>query len=168
MNEKRSKARRTFLVVGVIAGLVLFTIRLMPSSPQFSRLRLSDDPKSVCGPKPNSVSSLSDLPDHSVQPLEVTGSSVTVFGDLTRVVLQLPRTTIVDSSESEGYLHAECRSRLCRFVDDLECVIDSQTGTIHVRSASRTGYSDLGVNRKRIESLRAIWTSREKRDQPTE
>ena len=42
-----------------------------------------------------------------------------------------------------------------RFVDDLECRLDAENRVIHVRSASRVGYSDLGVNRKRVERLRA-------------
>lgn len=51
-------------------------------------------------------------------------------------------------------LRAEFRSRLMRFVDDLECRMDSENNCIQLRSASRVGYSDLGVNRKRVEKLR--------------
>jgi uncharacterized protein (DUF1499 family) len=68
-------------------------------------------------------------------------------------VLSLPRTQIV--SESKGYLHAECRSGVFGFVDDLELHLRPQSDSIAVRSASRLGYSDFGVNRKRVESLRA-------------
>jgi uncharacterized protein (DUF1499 family) len=55
----------------------------------------------------------------------------------------------------DDYLHAECRSALFRFVDDLEIQLRPGEGIAAVRSASRVGYSDLGVNRKRVESLRA-------------
>jgi uncharacterized protein (DUF1499 family) len=68
-------------------------------------------------------------------------------------VLSLPRTEIV--SESDDYLHAECRSAMFGFVDDLELHLRPQSGSIAVRSASRLGYRDFGVNRKRVESLRA-------------
>jgi len=68
-------------------------------------------------------------------------------------VLSLPRTQIV--SESDGYLHAECRSAVFGFVDDLELHLRPQSDSIAVRSASRLGYRDFGVNRKRVENLRA-------------
>jgi uncharacterized protein (DUF1499 family) len=52
------------------------------------------------------------------------------------------------------YLWATYRSRLFRFVDDLELRLDAEKGVVHVRSASRLGYSDFGVNRERVEMLR--------------
>jgi len=57
-------------------------------------------------------------------------------------------------TEEGSYLHAETRSFLFRFVDDVEFMMDTDSRVIHVRSASRTGYSDLGVNRRRVERLR--------------
>ena len=67
-------------------------------------------------------------------------------------VAAMPRTRIVE--ERPGYLHAECTSRIFRFVDDLE-LLRSETGDrVDVRSASRVGYGDWGVNRARVESLR--------------
>ena len=66
----------------------------------------------------------------------------------------LPETVIV--AEADTYLHAECRSRR-GFVDDLECRLDASGGLIHVRSASRICLIwDLGVNRKRVETLRNL------------
>ena len=72
-------------------------------------------------------------------------------------VLRLPRTRIV--SESDVYLHVECRSALLGFVDDLELHLREQNNLIAVRSASRRGYRDFGVNRKRVEQLRAVLTA---------
>ena len=63
-----------------------------------------------------------------------------------------PRTEIVASSP--GYLHAECTSALMGYVDDLELHMRPSDGVIAVRSASRIGYGDMGVNRKRVEDLR--------------
>jgi uncharacterized protein (DUF1499 family) len=57
-------------------------------------------------------------------------------------------------SADSNYLHAEFTSRIMRYVDDVEFLYDRTAGVTHVRSASRLGYSDLGANRKRIESLR--------------
>lgn len=66
----------------------------------------------------------------------------------------LPRTRLVD--EDDSYLHYEFTTLLLRFVDDVEFLFDETTKTIHFRSASRTGYSDLGVNRKRMEQVRTL------------
>jgi uncharacterized protein (DUF1499 family) len=65
----------------------------------------------------------------------------------------MPRTRIV--RETADYLHAECRSTLFGFIDDLELNLRPTEGIIAVRSASRLGYSDFGANRRRIERLRA-------------
>jgi uncharacterized protein (DUF1499 family) len=65
----------------------------------------------------------------------------------------LPRTKLVQ--EDDGYLHYEFTSLLLRFVDDVEFLFDDETKTIHFRSASRTGYGDFGVNRRRMEDIRS-------------
>ena len=69
-------------------------------------------------------------------------------------ILSLPRVKLVE--EDESYLHCEFTSLLFRFVDDVEFVFDDATKTLHFRSASRTGYGDLGVNRKRMEEIRRL------------
>lgn len=73
---------------------------------------------------------------------------------LKATIATLPRTKLVD--EDESYLHYEFTTLLLRFVDDVEFLFDETTKTVHFRSASRTGYSDLGVNRKRMEQVRAL------------
>ncbi|MEN6507422.1 MAG: DUF1499 domain-containing protein, partial [Smithella sp.] len=57
-------------------------------------------------------------------------------------------------AEKEDYLHAEAKSLIFRFVDDVEFYFPANEKIIHVRSASRVGYSDMGVNRKRVEEIR--------------
>lgn len=74
------------------------------------------------------------------------------------VVRNMARTRVV--SQSERYLHAEVRSRVFRFVDDLELRYRPDDGVIAVRSASRTGRADLGVNRRRVERLRRALRAR--------
>lgn len=106
-----------------------------------------------CPAAQNCVSSHSTDDLHRVDPLRFAGSPGTAFEKLRNLVEALPRTRIVTAEET--YLHAECASRFLRFVDDLELLLDPQAGLIHVRSASRTGYSDLGVNRRRVETLRS-------------
>ena len=72
--------------------------------------------------------------------------------ELLSVISSLPRTKIIDNNDR--YIHVTFTSRLMRFVDDVEFLFDDTNKQIHVRSASRVGYSDLGVNRKRVEDLR--------------
>ncbi len=73
---------------------------------------------------------------------------------LKSIVSLLPRTKLVE--ETEGYLHYEFTSFLLRFVDDVEFVFDEGAKLVQFRSASRTGYSDLGVNRRRMEDIRSL------------
>ena len=66
----------------------------------------------------------------------------------------MPRTTVI--THADGYLHAEEHSRIFRFVDDLELFWAEDAGELYVRSASRLGGGDLGVNRRRVERLREV------------
>jgi uncharacterized protein (DUF1499 family) len=78
---------------------------------------------------------------------------------LRTVLRELPRTRIVlDDLDGSGYLHAEVRSALFRFVDDVELAFDDGRGQLHFRSASRLGRSDFGVNRRRMEAIRHAMT----------
>ena len=89
--------------------------------------------------------------DHAVAALRLPdGPAAENWSQIVRVVTELGGTVQTDTG---SYLHATFVSRIFRFVDDLELRADGET--IHVRSASRVGYSDLGVNRKRVEALRA-------------
>jgi uncharacterized protein (DUF1499 family) len=103
-----------------------------------------------CPKKPNCVSSLAPDEDHRAEPYRL-GAGVD-WAAVRAAVAAMPRTTIVE--ERPGYLHAECRSRLFRFVDDLELLGSKAGDRVDVRSASRVGYGDWGVNRARVESLR--------------
>ena len=70
----------------------------------------------------------------------------------------MPRATVI---RTEGaYLYAEFRTRLMRYVDDVELYYDERAGLVHVRSASRLGRRDFGVNRRRVEELRALVAAR--------
>jgi uncharacterized protein (DUF1499 family) len=82
----------------------------------------------------------------------------TAWRVIAEVVKTLPRTEIREVKDR--YLHAECTSVVFRFVDDLELELRPGEGIIAVRSASRKGYSDFGVNRRRVERLREALRSR--------
>jgi uncharacterized protein (DUF1499 family) len=97
---------------------------------------------------PNCVSSRADAGDkvHHIRPLAGTDLS-----KVKAVVQGMPRTEIVE--EADGYLKAVFTSALFRFKDDVE--FEQEGDVVHVRSASRVGYGDLGANRKRVEAIRA-------------
>jgi uncharacterized protein (DUF1499 family) len=108
---------------------------------------------SACPDSPNCVSSQSTDQRHAMAPLRYEGTVEKAMERLIEAVSGMKRARIV---VTEGrYLHAEFTSALFRFVDDVEFLLDDGTKTIHVRSASRVGYSDLGVNRKRVEEIRS-------------
>ncbi|MFT5121769.1 MAG: hypothetical protein ACI9TH_003302 [Kiritimatiellia bacterium] len=99
--------------------------------------------------KPNCVSSETDAEAFFVEPLAMKDSL-----DETQAALLVALEELGGKVQlGEDYMHATFTSRLLRFVDDLECRIDEPTKIIHIRSASRLGYSDLGANRKRVEAL---------------
>ena len=113
-----------------------------------------------CPSSPNCVSSQSSDKEHFIEPLRYTSSRADAMADLKKIVHQMKRTAIV--SETGNYLHVEFTSALWRFVDDVEFWFDENAHVIHVRSASRVGNSDMGVNRKRIGEIRAQWNARVK------
>jgi uncharacterized protein (DUF1499 family) len=109
-----------------------------------------------CKRTPNCVSSQADPADseHYIAPL----TSTIGIPKLRGLVESMPGATII--TEQGNYLYAEFRSRLLGFVDDLELHRDEQHNLIHIRSASRLGRRDFGVNRKRVEALRTLIRAR--------
>lgn len=107
-----------------------------------------------CPSSPNCVSTEAQDSGHSIAPFRYGKSKAEAKESLKAVIRSLPRTKLV--GEEESYLHFEFTSLLLRFVDDVEFLFDDELKTIHFRSASRTGHSDLGVNRKRMEEIRSL------------
>jgi uncharacterized protein (DUF1499 family) len=105
----------------------------------------------VCPASPNCVSSQADNAGHRIAPFSFSGDAEAAFARLQKLLEQRKDTTIVE--KSPGYLRVELHTLL--FVDDGEFLLDRTKGVIHVRSASRLGYSDLGKNRSRMEEIRA-------------
>lgn len=102
----------------------------------------------ACPGTPNCVSSQSTKSQEKVNPLPMVS-----IAKLRQVVEKMELTKIV--KETDNYLYAEFKSKLMGFIDDVEFYRDTNANVVHVRSASRLGKSDLGVNRKRVEEIRA-------------
>jgi uncharacterized protein (DUF1499 family) len=111
-----------------------------------------------CPGSPNCVSTQAADEFHRADPLTFEDAPEAAMARLKTALLLQPRVRIVTATDT--YLHAEFTTALLRFVDDVEFLIDSQHKVIHFRSASRVGYSDLGANRKRMETIRRAFISR--------
>lgn len=90
-----------------------------------------------------------------IAPLRFQGDPAAAFARLQTLLRKTDNVTIV--SATPAYLHAEFRTRTLHFVDDVEFLLDAQDGVIHMRSASRLGGRDFGVNRARLERIRAAF-----------
>jgi uncharacterized protein (DUF1499 family) len=96
-----------------------------------------------------------------MEPIPLDGSTEEVMRRLKAVIEAEPRAKVV--TEQPDYIHAEFTSAVFSFVDDVEFHIDEENSIIHFRSASRAGYSDLGVNRKRMNAIRSKFEQAETR-----
>ena len=109
---------------------------------------MTDRSQTPCGNKPNCVSTQDLREEHYLEPFQLTESAT--LDAIEQAALNLPGAK---TAVKEGdYLRIECTSKIMRFVDDLELKISEDK--LIVRSESRIGYSDFGVNRKRAEQLR--------------
>ena len=117
-----------------------------------TNLGVRDGRLAPCRRTPNCVSSQADPGDreHYIAPIVFRGSMT----QLRKAVESMERSTVITADAA--YLYAEYRTRLLRYVDDLELFYDQPAGLVHVRSASRLGRRDFGVNRKRVEALRSL------------
>ena len=113
-----------------------------------NNLGVKDGKLSACPGTPNCVSSQSNDAQSQIEPLPMVS-----MDEIKKVLQGMERATIVE--ETDKYLYAEFKSKLMGYVDDVEFYLDSDANVVQVRSASRLGKSDLGVNRKRVEEIRS-------------
>lgn len=116
-------------------------------------LGVKGDKLSKCSWKPNCVCSCyHDDPDHFIEPINSRKPLESTWAELITMINEDKSAKTV--TQSEHYLHIEFSSSLLGFVDDVEFLAAAEDQVIHVRSASRLGVRDFGVNRKRIEAIR--------------
>lgn len=104
-----------------------------------------------CKSRPNCVSSLNHEKGLHVEPLRYDNFA-TAKRKLLDILKSSKRVRIID--RENNHIHAEFKSFLFRFIDDVEIYFDDKESLIHLKSASRIGYSDFGKNRRRIEDIR--------------
>jgi len=105
-----------------------------------------------CPDKPNCVSSFAEDDDHRIAAIAIDGSADDAWKSLQDFLAQTPGVEIVTSSDV--YIHAIYTSSIMRYRDDVEFMLRRDENEIAVRSASRVGHGDMGVNRNRIEAIR--------------
>jgi uncharacterized protein (DUF1499 family) len=120
-----------------------------------TNLGVTDGKLAAVPSSPNCVCSQAPSADaeHYVAPFPLTGSPRDAIETLKTIVQSMERVQVIQSDDR--YLYAEFTTKLMGYVDDVEFYADGASGVIQVRSASRLGQSDLGLNRKRIEAIRA-------------
>lgn len=166
---RRRRMRTAFVVVLALVALLLLGLLgaarlglLQGQRPSDLGVKLGRlKPPS---PTPNSVSSQAALhPGHAmleyarIDPLPLRGEARTSIAALRALVAAMPGATVVE--QRDDYLYAEFATPVLRFVDDVEFWVDPAAGAIQVRSASRLGRKDFGVNRQRVEAIRARWVA---------
>lgn len=144
--------RKIMILLGV--ALSVFMIGCTGTRP--TTIGINNGSLSPCPAKPNCVASQAADEKHFSESFQYTTEKSVAIKCLKEIILSQPRTTIV--SETDNYLYAEYTTACFRFVDDVEFYFPENEQVIHFRSASRLGYSDLGVNKKRIEAIRLLLT----------
>ena len=92
---------------------------------------------------------------HSIAPINYQGTRDEAKQKILKIIKGMPRTKIV--KEAEDYIHVTFTTKIMRYVDDVQFYFDDTNKVIHFRSASRVGYSDLGLNRQRMEEIRKLF-----------
>lgn len=147
---------KTFLNTSLLLITIMSLFSCSGQRP--TNLGINNGKFTACPSSPNCISSDASDDDHKILPLKLIPPHTESWKIATATVLELPRTNIV--SVNDNYLHAECKSAVFGFVDDLELHFRPSDEMIAIRSASRLGHSDFGVNRKRIETLRNAFIKR--------
>ncbi|MGB5961140.1 MAG: DUF1499 domain-containing protein [Coleofasciculaceae cyanobacterium] len=117
-----------------------------------TNIGIQSEKLAACPGTPNCVNSQSLDAQSKIAPIAYNSTPTEAMTKLKTVIGDMERTKII--TETNNYLYAEFTSKLMGFVDDVEFLLDDNAKVIQVRSASRLGQSDLGVNRKRIEEIR--------------
>lgn len=137
-----------FLVVTCILAIIALGCSRSVTGIQNGRLM-------PCPRSPNCVSSYETDTSHQTEPLTYNGPREKAINAVLSILEAMPEAIIIKSDVD--YVHAEFRSKIFKFVDDVEFQFVEASPVIHIRSASRVGYSDLGVNKKRMELIRVLF-----------
>jgi uncharacterized protein (DUF1499 family) len=140
----------------IIAAIVIVMPLFSCAGTRPTNLGVKDSRLASCPSSPNCVSSDDADTSHRIPAFQLALPAADAWRAVRSTIANEPRTKII--TETDDYLHAECGSAFFGFVDDLELHLRPAQNLIVVRSASRLGHGDFGVNRKRVEKLRSSLT----------
>lgn len=144
-----------FLFILAIAGFFVLRWLVQRVSPMPQNLGVVDGRFAPCPDSPNCVNTFASSDEHQISPIPMTTSLAAAKVKMYNVLVDMPRVTIIINGPD--YIHAEFRSALWGFVDDVQIYFDDEAQLIHYKSAARLGYGDGGMNRKRMEAIRAAF-----------
>ena len=149
------------LLVLVGLGVILFILTRLGvfSGRRPENLGLKDGRLADCPASPNCVNTQATDAEHAIASIPLATSGEDARSRMRAVIETLPRTRIV--TDEVDYLYVEFRTGVMMFADDVEFFFDEADGVIHFRSASRLGYSDMGLNRRRMEAIRTAFLAGE-------
>lgn len=142
----------------LIALMLIAAMLVGCLSRELPELGISHGKLRSCPNRPNCICSDFENHESQVEPLVFTGDVENAWNNARAAVQDIGGKI---RKETNSYLWATFTSRVFRFVDDLELRLDSTHRIIHVRSASRVGYLDFGVNKKRVQNLRIRFTEKQ-------
>ncbi|KOP26163.1 hypothetical protein AMR41_12970 [Hapalosiphon sp. MRB220] len=144
-------AQRLFLSLALV---IFLSLTILPAATwaYTSGLGVFDGHLSSCPTSNNCVVSQDADSQHAIDPIAYHVDRNTARETLLKVLGVVPRTEVIE--QTDNYIHALSKSRIFKFVDDVEFYFPPDESVIHLRSASRVGESDLGVNRRRMEQIR--------------
>lgn len=148
-------------MLGVVGALFILSRLDVFAGKRPSNLGVTDGRLAPCPDSPNCVSTQAPSSDeeHHMASIPYEGSRDAAKEKLLTVISAQPRTEIVENRPD--YLYVVFRTPVLRFADDVEFYFDEATQQIHFRSASRLGYSDMGLNRRRMEKIQTALEARE-------
>lgn len=155
---ERLKKVGSYIIFFVVISFLLVSNHVFAGTPP-TNIGVNNGKLTGCPATPNCVSSQVAAIDreHTILPLQFSGDRLTTIAKLKQVFQAMPNNKIV--KETDNYISTEFTSKFMGFVDDVEFYLDNASKIIQVRSASRLGESDLGVNRQRIEKIRVSLSS---------
>ncbi len=154
-----SKLIKVVVFLGVAGLAAFFPLRWLVArvSAMPNNLGVENGRLAPCPTSPNCVSSEATDKPHYIEPMAYDGETAVAHQKIVSIIKANDDLTLI--SQTPTYIHAEARSNLWHFIDDVEFYFDEAAGLVQLRSASRLGYGDGGVNRRRLEAIRTAFAA---------
>ena len=147
---------KTTLLIGLFVFMAMALVLFLQNSRMPADLGVRAGQLAPLPASPNAVSSQTDRKNRKVAPLPFVGDLQQTRQTLQQVIESYPgRVQLVSATDS--YIHCVFSTAWLRFKDDVEFFLDAESKVVHFRSASRSGFSDMGMNRRRYEALAALY-----------